>query len=261
MTRAFYRQVEPDRFESSALTAGPWSAEAQHAGPPSALLVRAMEQHEAAPGTRLARVSVDVLGPVPISPLQISVRTIRPGRSVELLEATASVEGRDVLVGRGWRMRSTPSDFPEHGTHEGPAVPTRERQRGEMMPFAHQHGYLSVVDFSFDSGSGDELGPARTWGRSTIDLVEGESMTGWQHTVLVTDSASGVSMATDPLRFPAINCDLVVSLHREPEVGWVHLESETVGGPDAGVLTDTLLSDDRGRIGRAVQNLYGRRVG
>lgn len=258
MPGAFYKQVAEGRFESSPLTAGPWSPDAQHAGPPSALLVRAMELVERPPGVRLSRVSVDVLGPVPVADLDIEVRTVRPGRSVELLEATASVDGRPALVARGWRMRSTPADFPEHGSHAGPTVPDAPRERGPMMSFAHGDGYLSVVDFSFDSGGGDALGPARAWGRSTIDLLDGETMTGWQHTVLVADSASGISLATDPLTHPAINCDLVVSLHREPEPGWVHLESETVGGPGGGVLTDTLLSDDRGRIGRGVQNLYGR---
>lgn len=260
MSDAFYQQVDEGRFESSALTAGPWSAESQHAGPPSALLARALERFENTPDTRLARLSVDVLGPVPIAPLDIEVRTLRPGRSVELLEATASVDGRPALVARGWRMRRTPEDFPTVGTHDVPQV-TATRERGPMMSYAHQDGYLSVVDFSFESGGGDELGPAEAWGRARIDLVAGERMTGWQHTVVVTDSASGVAMGSDPLIHPAINCDLLVSLHREPEPGWVHLSSETIGGPAHGVLTDTLLSDDRGRIGRCVQNLYGRRVG
>lgn len=258
---AFYHQLAEGRFESSPLTAGPWSPDSQHAGPPSALLVRAMERFEQRPGTRLARVSVDVLGPVPVADLEIEVRTVRPGRSLELLEATASAGDRPVLVARGWRMRSTPGDFPVHGDHTGPEVPAAPRVRGAMMSFAHADGYLSVVDFSFDHGDGDALGPARAWGRSRLDLVDGESMTGWQHTILVADSASGISLATDPLTYPAINCDLVVSLHREPMPGWVHLDSETVGGPDGGVVTDTRLSDDRGRIGRSVQNLYGRRVG
>lgn len=261
MPGAFYEQVDEGRFESSPLTAGPWSPDSQHAGPPSALLVRAMEQFERPAGVRLSRVSVDVLGPIPVAPLDIEVHTIRPGRSVELLEATASVGGRPALVARGWRMRSTPEYFPVHGTHAGPAVPDAPHQRGPMMSFAYAGGYLSVVDFSFDSGDGDTLGPASAWGRSRAGLVEGEEMTGWQHTVLVADSASGISLATDPLQFPAINCDLVVSLHREPEPGWVHLQSETVGGPGGGILTDTLLSDDRGRIGRSVQNLYGRSLG
>lgn len=259
MSDAFYQQVDEGRFESSALTAGPWSAESQHAGPPSALLVRALEGFEPTPEMRLARLSVDVLGPVPLAPLDIEVRTVRPGRSVELLEATASVGGRPALVARGWRMRRTPEDFPTVGAHVAPPV-AATRERGPMMSYAHQDGYLSVVDFSFESGGGDELGPAEAWGRSRIDLVAGERMTGWQHTVVVTDSASGVAMGSDPLTHPAINCDLLVSLHREPEPGWVHLSSETIGGPGHGVLTDTLLSDDRGRIGRCVQNLYGRRV-
>lgn len=260
MSDAFYQHVDRTRFESSPLTAGPWSADAQHAGPPSALLVRALEQYDPDPGVRLARLSVDVLGPVAIAPLDIEVHRIRSGRSVELLEATASVDGRPTLVARGWRMRRTPADFPTVGTHAGPPLPDT-RERGAMMSFAYQDGYLSVVDFSFVSGSGDELGPAEVWGRARIDLVEGETMTGWQHTVVVADSASGVSIASDPMTHPAINCDLVVSLHRDPAPGWVHLETETTGSPGQGVLTDTLLSDDQGRLGRSVQNLYGRGLG
>ena len=266
MSDAFYQQVDEARYESTALTAGPWSAEAQHAGPPSALLVRAMERAGSGSGSgsgsdlRLARVSVDVLGPVPVAPLDIEVRTIRPGRSVELLEATASVGGRSTLVARGWLMRRTPEDYPVVGDHAAPPVPER-RERDPMMSFAHAGGYLSVVDFSYESGGGDELGPARAWGRSRVDLVAGERMTGWQHTVVVADSASGVSLATDPVDHPTINCDLVVSLHREPEPGWVRLDSETIGGPGHGALTDTLLSDDHGPIGRSVQNLYGRSAG
>ncbi|MCZ4540734.1 MULTISPECIES: thioesterase family protein [Dietzia] len=264
MSDAFYQQVDEARFESTALTAGPWSAEAQHAGPPSALLVRAMERagsgSDSAPDMRLARVSVDVLGPVPVAPLDIEVRTIRPGRSVELLEATASVGGRSTLVARGWLMRRTSADYPVVGDHAAPPVPEK-RERDPMMSFAHAGGYLSVVDFSYESGGGDELGPARAWGRARVDLVAGERMTGWQHTVVVADSASGVSLATDPVDHPTINCDLVVSLHREPEPGWVRLDSETIGGPGHGALTDTLLSDDHGPIGRSVQNLYGRSAG
>lgn len=264
MSDAFYQQVDEARFESTALTAGPWSAEAQHAGPPSALLVRAMERagsgSDSAPDMRLARVSVDVLGPVPVAPLDIEVRTIRPGRSVELLEATASVGGRSTLVARGWLMRRTPEDYPVVGDHAAPPVPER-RERDPMMSFAHAGGYLSVVDFSYESGGGDELGPARAWGRARVDLVAGERMTGWQHTVVVADSASGVSLASDSATYPAINCDLVVSLHRDPEPGWVHLATETTGSPGQGVLTDTLLSDDLGSLGRSVQNLYGRRAG
>jgi hypothetical protein len=40
---AFYR-AEDDRLIPSELTRGPWDPDAQHAGPPSALLARALER-------------------------------------------------------------------------------------------------------------------------------------------------------------------------------------------------------------------------
>lgn len=65
---AFYTQLDEDRFDNSPATAGPWSAESQHAGPPSALLGRAIERFEPREGHRLGRVSVDILGAVPVEP-------------------------------------------------------------------------------------------------------------------------------------------------------------------------------------------------
>ena len=41
---AFYSQVAEDRFDSSANTRGPWDPGSQHAGPPAALLGRAVEK-------------------------------------------------------------------------------------------------------------------------------------------------------------------------------------------------------------------------
>ena len=108
----FYRQVDEHRFDSLPGTAGPWSAAAQHAGPPAALLARAMERHEPAPGTRLADVRLDILGPIPVAPLDLDVRVLRGGRSMQLLEATASVDGRAAAVARAWRIVRAPEDFP-----------------------------------------------------------------------------------------------------------------------------------------------------
>ena len=91
---SFYRQLDERTFDSLPSTAGPWSPHAQHAGPPAALLARAMEQHEPAPGTRLADVRLDILGPIPVRPLTIETEVLRGGRSMQLLQATASVDGR-----------------------------------------------------------------------------------------------------------------------------------------------------------------------
>src|SRR5690625_3533498 len=58
---SFYTQVDENTFDSSPHTAGPWSPEAQHGGPPSALMVRQIEQFDPRAGHRVARVGVDLL--------------------------------------------------------------------------------------------------------------------------------------------------------------------------------------------------------
>ncbi len=54
MTGAFYER-DGERFVPSELTRGPWDPGAQHAGPPSALIARALERCEPRDGMRLAR--------------------------------------------------------------------------------------------------------------------------------------------------------------------------------------------------------------
>jgi hypothetical protein len=100
---AFY-SVDGDRIVPSELTRGPWDPGSQHAGPPSALLARALERCDPRDDARIARVTVEILAPVPIAPMTVSARVVRPGRSVELIEA--SLEGADgeLMRARGWRL-------------------------------------------------------------------------------------------------------------------------------------------------------------
>ncbi len=51
---AFYEPAGDDVFVATPATAGPWGADAQHVGPPSALLARAFERHERVAASRLA---------------------------------------------------------------------------------------------------------------------------------------------------------------------------------------------------------------
>ena len=103
---SFYRQIDESTFESLPTTAGPWSAQSQHAGPPAALLSRAMEQHEPMPGTRLADVRLDILGPIPVARLRIEVELLRGGRSMQLLQATAIARAHAELTPRAGRTVS-----------------------------------------------------------------------------------------------------------------------------------------------------------
>lgn len=257
----FYERTGAAEFAPTPATAGPWNPQHQHAGPPSALMVGALEGLLPGPEHRLARVSVDVLGPVPLEPLRIEAAEIRPGRSVGLLEAHAFVGDRAVLTARAWRMRAAPPELPARPevTPALPEIPPEPQP--SFMPGAYTDGYLSVVDWRFTEGAPGRLGSSRMWTRSTIPLLVDEQMSPWQHTVLLTDSASGTSLALDPRQYPAINCDLHVVLHRDPATEWLLIDAETTTTPGGGAMTSTALADGTGPVGTATQSLFARILG
>ena len=79
MSSAFY-SIDGDQLVPSELTRGPWEPDAQHAGPPSGLVARAIETCGPREDLQLGRVTVDILPPVPLAPLSVSARVVRPGR-------------------------------------------------------------------------------------------------------------------------------------------------------------------------------------
>ena len=104
---AFYEPLGDGRFRSTPHTPGPWDVRSQHAGPPAALLGRALERTEPREGTLIARVTFEILGPVPVAEVEVESRVLRPGRTVELLEAQLSAGGRPVMTARAWRLPAT----------------------------------------------------------------------------------------------------------------------------------------------------------
>ncbi len=102
------RERVHDKFLATAATAGPWSAAAQHGGPPAALLGRAVAAL-AGPGRTVGRFTMDLLGPVPLGPLSVVAEVLRPGRTVALLQATLYDEdaGRDVARAQAWTFPLT----------------------------------------------------------------------------------------------------------------------------------------------------------
>ena len=82
---AFFIALGDGRYQATERTSGPWDARHQHAGPPSALLLGALERTEPREEMVLARITVEILGAVPIGEMEVETAVERPGRSVELL--------------------------------------------------------------------------------------------------------------------------------------------------------------------------------
>jgi hypothetical protein len=248
---AFYAP-EGERFVPSELTRGPWDPGAQHAGPPSALVARALERCEPRDGMRLGRITVEILGPVPLEPLAVTARVARPGRSVELLEASLAGPRGEIMRARAWRIAAgelrLAADPPPPGPEDG--------SPRDFFPTGQEVGYHTAMDYRFVEGSFRDPGPATVWMRMRGPLVEGEEPSPLERLMVAADAGNGVSAALDWRRFLFINTELSVHVMRPPAGDWICLDAVT--HVDGVGLADTALFDARGRIGRVAQALLVR---
>lgn len=253
MGGAFYEPLGGGRYRSTGHTAGPWSATSQHLGPPSALLVRELERCSPREDMRLARVTVEVLGPVPVAELEVAAHVERPGRSVELLSAELSVQGRTAVHARAWRVVRSDTRAVA-GSLEGRLQPP-EQARPMPIPDGWGRGYLDAVEWRALRGGFHETGAATVWTRSLVDLVDGEPTADLERLFVVADSASGVSGRLDIRRWLFINAELTVHVYRYPVGEWTALDATTAIGPDGVGVTTSVLHDLDGPVGSTAQAL------
>ncbi len=181
---------------------------------------------------------------------------MRPGRSVQMIEATLSGEDGPLMVARAWRIRTSEISIPDDvvTTPEAPPGP----EKGDVPEFfetAQSVGYHTAMEWRSVNGGFREPGPATVWMRMGCRLVAGEEPTPLQRTLVAADVGNGISAVLDWHRYLFINVDLSVHLERMPEGEWVCVDAVTLPQRSGIGTAESVLSDERGRIGRAAQAL------
>lgn len=249
---AFYEVIEPGRVRSTEHTVGPWAPTDQHAGPPSALMGRAIESVLPADGGRISRVTIDLLGGVPVAELTVAAQVVRPGRSVQLAEAQLTAAGRPVARAAAWWHRC--SDTAAVASPRVPPPPGPDGFAAAPITWA-EGGYLDAMEWVPVAGGFNEPGPATVWARARYPLIAGEEPTGPQRLLLLADSGNGVSRQLDVDQWLFVNTELTVHITRTPVGEWLCLDAATdIGDAGTGVATSTL-SDRAGRVARGAQAL------
>lgn len=270
MADAFF-ELDGDRYVPSELTRGPWDPDSQHAGPPAALVGREIERLDSEAPRQVGRITFEIMRAVPIAPLRVEARIVRPGRSVELVEATLADDEGEVMRAAAWRLGVQDVDLPAGLTSEAgseianaPAStlrpgyappPPSEAAKRDFFDTGQSVGYHTAMEYRFVSGAFLEPGPATVWMRMRQPLVAGEPPSPLQRVLVAADSGNGVSATLDWARYVFINVDLTVHLNRLPAGEWVCLDAITIPEPTGVGLSDTALYDERGPIGRAAQTL------
>lgn len=246
-----------ERYLATELTRGPWDAGFQHAGPPAALVGREVERAGGIEGGQVARLTVEILRPIPIAELSVSAEVVRGGRTVELIEAVLRDEDGELMRARAWRIAAGSVDVSAAVVPEerSPPRPAAAPGHQPFFPTGHDTGYHSAMEVRFAAGAFLEPGPATAWMRMRVPLVAGEQPRPLDRVVVAADSGNGVSGTLDYRRHLFVNTDLTVNLLRPPDGEWVCLDAVTRPQPHGVGLADTALFDERGRIGRATQTL------
>jgi hypothetical protein len=273
---AYYLSLGENRYLATDATTSPWDAAAQHGGPPTALLGACIDDTVARADLRLARISMDFLGPMPKAELRVEVEILRPGRRTTLTEAVLWSGDRRVAVARAWHLAVLPPDpageagAPDTGearapdTGEAGAPDTGDREPDSLpgpQPQSYfdgntDWGYGRSVEWRAISGGFAAMsGAADVWTRVRVPLVRGRPLDGLDRLLIVADSANGLSAPLSMTKWWFIPPGVTLHLHRRPVGEWVRLTAQSDAGEDGIGLTEGTLADGRGRCGIVTQPL------
>jgi Thioesterase-like superfamily len=255
---AAYVDLGEDVFRASPLTRGPWYADHQHAGPPSALIYRAIERAAASDGfAHVGRLTVNLVRPAPVGECRVEVATDYVGRNAGHYAGRLTAQGKDIARFTALMQREDDLPIPDGAPgHPPPGAPKPPSQCPVVeMPFAGRAvSYGDLVENRIAEGHFFN-GPCTAWFRMNHPLVKGETPSAYQRVAVAADSGNGISAALDFGKYLFINCDLTINLFRRPDGEWIGLASRSLFGGNGCGLAESVLYDEQGMIGRATQSL------
>lgn len=251
----YFERVDADRYRPTAEAGGAWKDGEIHFSPLGGLIVHAIDQHRAsrgdAGGLVLARVGFDILGFLAADVCEVRVETIRPGRTIELIQATVIIHGRPAVLARAWYTMASDTRAVAGGEPPALSVPGPEHRRPIMDTWPG--GYVASLEVR--AAEAPRPGRATAWLRTDRPLVGGEEVSRDATFIALVDTANGIGVRQSPNEWMFPNVDLTIHLFRQPAGEWVGLDTTVTFGPAGQGLTSSVLHDESGPVGRAEQAL------
>jgi hypothetical protein len=238
---------------ASELASGPWGR-MQHGSAPASLIAHIAETMPASQPMRVARLTIDLMRPVPIAPLTIKTEIVRDGRKIRLLRIDLFADDVLVVSGSVLQIRRAPTELPPEVRDEPVTLPGPDAGRVAQGKIT-ENPFLTQLAIRVVKGGFNRPGPAAVWFRAEHPIIEGIPTSRLMNATVAADFCNGVSAVVDYRKWTFINGDLTISLARDPVDDWILLDAETWLGPDGAGLAFGRLADAQGYFGRAVQSV------
>lgn len=257
--KSFFTQRDNSWFLPTDYTRGPWHEDHCHAGPPTGLMARSIEQLN--PSQRLVRLTVNLMRPIPMAGFKVESHIERTGRivthsSVQLTDADDKVCATAI----GLQMTPQPEqDFPTQKTHHG-AIEDATPGGFPIQKFLHSKtGFNSGAEVRYPPGHSNDPGPTIAW-LKTIPLLSDETDSPFQRLCPMADCGNAFGRNAEPWEVNFMNPDLTIVLHRDPVGEWIGTSATNYWEPNGIGLADAQLFDNNGTVGRALQTLLLRQT-
>jgi hypothetical protein len=250
---AIYR-VDGDRVVTSPDAAGPWDPSMQHGSAPAALVVWAAEAIPTREPMQIARVTIDLMRPVPVAPLTLETEVLRQGRKIQLC-AVRLLAGDVVVVGATvLKIKTQALTLPSEVADRPIELPGPDHIPAQQPEFSSSP-FVTGISMRAARGQFGVPGPGAIWYRADRPLVEGSPVSQAMRAVVAADFCNGTSAVLDFREWTFINADLTVNFARQPVGEWILLDAESWIGPDGAGVATARLADSSGYFGRAIQSL------
>ena len=190
-------RVEGDRVLTSPWAAGPWDPSLQHGSAPAALIAWAAENIACERPMQVARLTVDLLRPVPIAPLEVKTELLRQGRKIQLIGIQLFAQGVEVVRASVLKIRVAEVAMPGIACEEQLDLPSAECGRHPDVTAKTQSGFLTHISMRQVAGQSLQPGPASVWYRVDRPIIDGVPISPLMRAAIVADFCNGTSAIVD----------------------------------------------------------------
>lgn len=261
---ALFVPIGGSAFRATDYCRGPWGPDSLHGGPVVGLLARSVEQavragieQTAQAGHELfcARLTVDILGPVPLGVLVSEATVVKPGRRAVVADGRLLCNG--VVVARASSQWIAQDPAAEPNAQAVPPFPesVADPRRNGDFDYPVPGFNCDAAELRYVVGSHEESGPGTTWIDLRSPLVEDECNSPFVVVATVSDLAAAAGWEDTPDGGNYINPDVTLQLARPARGRWIAVEAKVHHGGNRAAFMESILYDRLGPIGRVLQSL------